>query len=302
MPKVSILMNAYNSEKYLQATFDSLRVQSYQDFEIIFIDNCSTDQTQKMAKSYGPQLKYFKTPQNMSLYAARKFGLPKISGKFFCVLDTDDLWHPQKLKFQVALCESKKLDFLFTNYSFILENYPLWKRFLLPFLHLKKNLELLGRGTGPRSFTSLIKNYDINLQTVMIRTSKIQDLNFNENLNLLGDFEFFLKLIKLHQITPFYTHHNLAQVRLHPGRLTQKLKDKWYDEITYLKDEVFAPHLNEQEQQAFNNLILIYEIQKLAHHKQNKEIRQKLKEMNIHSLDHTLFYLKNFLSGLMPKK
>ena len=99
MPKISILMNAYNAELYLEEAINSIYNQTFNDWEIIFIDNCSIDQTCKIAQSYDNRLKYFKTNENIPLGAARNFGLNFVSGKYLTFLDTDDVWEKKNLKY-----------------------------------------------------------------------------------------------------------------------------------------------------------------------------------------------------------
>ena len=91
MEKISVLMNCYNSESYLKKAIDSVYSQTYDNWEIIFIDNCSTDNSARIAKGYDKRLKYIKTKKNIPLGSARKFGI-KYCSNFVAILDTDDIW------------------------------------------------------------------------------------------------------------------------------------------------------------------------------------------------------------------
>ena len=105
-PLVSILMNCYNGEKYLKEAIDSVFSQTYKNWEIIFIDNCSTDKSAKIAKSYDKEkLKYYKTENNLQLGAARNWGMKFVNGDFLSFLDTDDVWLSEKLQFQLNIME-----------------------------------------------------------------------------------------------------------------------------------------------------------------------------------------------------
>ena len=79
-PLVSILMNCYNSEKWLKEAIDSVCAQTYQHWEIIFVDNCSTDSSATIAKSYDDRVKYYRTKSTTPLGAARIWCLQFASG------------------------------------------------------------------------------------------------------------------------------------------------------------------------------------------------------------------------------
>ena len=91
-PLVSVIMNCYNSDRYLREAIDSVFAQSYQNWEIIFFDNASTDQSAEIAKSYGPKLRYFRGESTVLLGAARNRAFEKAAGQYFAFLDCDDIW------------------------------------------------------------------------------------------------------------------------------------------------------------------------------------------------------------------
>ena len=95
----SVIINCKNSEKYLKEAVDSVLDQSYENFEIIIVDNNSKDSTSKIIKSLGDfRIKYFKLNNSLSLGEARNFGLKNSNGKFIGFLDSDDFWHCEKLE------------------------------------------------------------------------------------------------------------------------------------------------------------------------------------------------------------
>ena len=117
-PLVSIIMNCYNGEKYLKQSLNSVLSQSYKNWELIFWDNMSTDNSKKILKSFGnKRFKYFKAKKFTSLYQARKLAISKAKGKYICFLDTDDIWLKNKLKFQIELFKKdKNLGVIYSNY------------------------------------------------------------------------------------------------------------------------------------------------------------------------------------------
>ena len=90
---VSIIINCLNGEKYLLKTLQSVLNQKYQNFEVIFVDNCSTDNSAKIFKSIkDKRFKYYKTKKTINLYGARNFAAKRCKGEFVAFLDADDWW------------------------------------------------------------------------------------------------------------------------------------------------------------------------------------------------------------------
>ena len=107
-PLVSVIMNCYNGEKYLREAIDSVYAQTYQNWEIIFWDNASTDTSAEITNTYDSKLRYFKGEKTIPLGAARNKALSKCNGDYIAFLDVDDLWLPKKLEKQIIKMSSKK--------------------------------------------------------------------------------------------------------------------------------------------------------------------------------------------------
>ena len=112
---VSIIINCYNGEKYLEKTLNSIINQKYKNFEVIFIDNCSTDRSSNIFKKIkDKRFKYFKTKKKLKLYDGRNFALKKCNGDFITFIDTDDWWDKRLLSSRKQFfIQIKKLDFVF---------------------------------------------------------------------------------------------------------------------------------------------------------------------------------------------
>ena len=100
-PLVSIVMNCYNGEKFLREAINSIYDQTYQNWEIIFWDNASTDSSAEIALTYNDKLKYNISKSNTSLGRARALAVGEASGEYLAFLDCDDLWHGKKLERQI---------------------------------------------------------------------------------------------------------------------------------------------------------------------------------------------------------
>ena len=100
-PLVSIIINCYNGEAHLQDCIESLLLQTYKNWEIVFWDNQSNDKSKKIAQSYGPKVKYYYAENHTNLGKARALASEKAKGQYLSFLDADDLWDPTKLEKQI---------------------------------------------------------------------------------------------------------------------------------------------------------------------------------------------------------
>ena len=101
-PLVSIIVNCYNGEKYLQDAINSIYAQSYQNWEIIFWDNNSSDNSAEIALSCDRKLRYYKSQFTTPLGKARTQAVSKAKGEYLAFLDCDDLWHTKKIEKQIV--------------------------------------------------------------------------------------------------------------------------------------------------------------------------------------------------------
>lgn len=112
-PLISVIIPVYNTELYLAEAIESVLAQTYQPFEVIVVDDGSTDGSATIAKKYIPSIKYHFQP-NSGTAAARNKGIELAQGEFIAFLDADDLWVKEKLAWQIAAFESNpELDIVF---------------------------------------------------------------------------------------------------------------------------------------------------------------------------------------------
>ena len=92
-PLVSIIMNCYNGEKFLNESLNSIFSQSYENWELIFWDNISTDDSLNIVKKFSDKrIKHYQSDKFEKLYKARNLAIAKASGEYICFLDVDDIW------------------------------------------------------------------------------------------------------------------------------------------------------------------------------------------------------------------
>jgi glycosyltransferase involved in cell wall biosynthesis len=119
---VSILIPTYNTEKFIRATLQSVQDQSYSNWEMILVDDASTDQTVSIIEEFAKndnRIKFFKLEKNSGNGFARNIALEKASGKYIAYLDADDLWFPEKLEKQIGFLKTNNLNFTFSFYDSI---------------------------------------------------------------------------------------------------------------------------------------------------------------------------------------
>ncbi|MBD3287791.1 glycosyltransferase [candidate division KSB1 bacterium] len=116
---VSIIIPMYNSEKTLENTFETLIIQTYQDIEILLIDDGSTDRTAEIALSFAQKYSnvYYHHKENGGVASARNLGLKKAAGKLIALCDHDELWLPQKLEKQVPLFDDPETGLVYSGHN-----------------------------------------------------------------------------------------------------------------------------------------------------------------------------------------
>ncbi len=105
MPKVSVIIPTYNRLPMLKEAVDSVLSQDFEDFELIVVDDGSTDGTGEEIKKYGGRVRLFQSSENRGVSAARNKGILHARGKYVAFLDSDDLWVKGKLKIQVSFLD-----------------------------------------------------------------------------------------------------------------------------------------------------------------------------------------------------
>ena len=115
---VSIVMPSYNTAKYIAETVQSVLAQTYQNWELIIVDDCSTDDTDEVVKPFlsDSRIRYLKNEKNSGAAVSRNRALREAKGKWIAFLDSDDLWLPEKLEKQIAFMKENGYHFSYTDY------------------------------------------------------------------------------------------------------------------------------------------------------------------------------------------
>ena len=218
-PLVSVIVNCHNGQKYLLECVKSILNQTYKNFEIIFWDNYSTDQSYKIIKKIkDKRIRKFKVNKFSNLYKSRNLAISKSKGKYITFCDTDDLWAKNKLIDQIKLFKKNKdIKFIYSNY-FVLNE-------------IKKKKYIQFKNKLPEGFITqdLLNNYTIGILTIMFDKKIIKNRSFNPKLNIIGDFDLFINLstkFKFH-----YIQKPLAVYRIHKHNLSSDKLDIYINEL-----------------------------------------------------------------------
>ena len=230
-PLVSIVIPVYNGSNYLTAAIDSALAQTYQNIEIIVVNDGSNDQgaTENIANSYGDQIRYF-YKENGGVATALNLAIKKMQGEFFSWLSHDDVYYPDKIDTQIKFIEqhNRHKIILYSNFNFIDSE----GRYLNTF--------------KAKSFPAadfkykLIMYHPVNGCTVLIPKLLFSKIGlFNEALKSTQDTDMWYRLC---QVASFvHLDQILVKSRLHPDQDSQKKMKLHYQEcneffIKYLDD------------------------------------------------------------------
>lgn len=119
---VSIIMAAYNSERTIESAIQSVQAQSYSDWELLVINDCSKDSTLAIVSKLAdddPRIRLLNNDSNSGVSITRKKGMENANGVWIAVLDSDDMWAPDKLEKQINLAHRTGAELIFTGSAFI---------------------------------------------------------------------------------------------------------------------------------------------------------------------------------------
>ena len=227
-PLISIIMNCYNGEKYLQEALDSVINQTYKNWELIFWDNQSTDKSVNIIHSYNDnRIKYFYSKKHTLLYEARNLAIEKSQGGYLAFLDVDDYWDLTKLEKQILVfSKNPEVAIVYSNYSFKNEIKNTYKEF---------KIKKLPEGM---IVDKLLKKNFMGLLTVLLNRGLIdgQGEIFDSRLHIMGDYDMAIKISAKWKVACL--QQALATYRWHGGNesishkeLTIRELERWSKEM-----------------------------------------------------------------------
>jgi teichuronic acid biosynthesis glycosyltransferase TuaG len=209
--KVTIITPTYNAERFIEETIHSVQSQTYRNWELLVIDDCSNDNTRLLVSKISAQdnrVHLISLAKNEGAANARNKGLENVSGEYVAFLDADDIWLPKKLEEQVNFMRSNHHCFTYTSYEIIDANgNPTGK---------------IIDANGPTSvnyFDMLKKRATIGCSTVMIDWNKLSEYRM-PSIRTGQDYALWLKILKAGNFA-FCLHDTLTHYRIVPGSISR---------------------------------------------------------------------------------
>ncbi len=197
---VSIIMPSWNTEKFISESIQSVIDQTYPNWELIIVDDCSSDSTDKVVSSFNDErIKYFHNEKNSGAALTRNRALREAKGEWIAFLDSDDLWHPQKLDHQIQFMVKNGYHLSFTEYEKIDEQSQ----------SLNVNV------SGPKKVNKRkMYNYDYIGQLTMMYSAEQFGLIQIKDIKKNNDYAIRLQLYKKTGTCAYLLEENLAKYRV----------------------------------------------------------------------------------------
>ncbi len=152
---VSIIMPSYNTAQYISDSIKSIQAQTYTDWELIIVDDCSTDNSVAIINSFNePRIRLLQNAKNSGAAISRNYALREAKGKWIAFLDSDDVWVPEKLEKQIKFMTDNGYSFTFTDYRICLNGE--W----LPYINIGPNVVNKRRMYDYCYFSTITVMYD----------------------------------------------------------------------------------------------------------------------------------------------
>ncbi|MFY9530791.1 MAG: glycosyltransferase [Candidatus Acidiferrales bacterium] len=218
--QVSVLIPTFNYGRFLRESLGSVFSQTVTNFEIVVVDDGSTDETSEILRSVSdPRVKVFKIPHG-GIANARNRALREASGEFIAFLDADDRWRPDKLEKQLSILLSEPAvgavfsDFVrFTEKGLLANQFSFYRG--LPSVETRPSSDGRGRVILGDAFCELVslEQWPVGLQAMLLRRSVLSGLEFPQNLPICEDVYFVMRLYGRAQVA--YIPEILTEVRRH---------------------------------------------------------------------------------------
>ena len=224
MDLISIITPSYNSEKFISQTIESVLSQTYQNWEMIIVDDKSPDNSNIIIEKYIKQdkrIKLIKLNQNSGPAVARNLAIKEAKGRYIAFLDADDVWYPDKLEKQIAFMKENNLVFTYSAYELIDENNNSIGKFVPPSFI---------------TYESMLKTCSVGCLTAIYDTKKLGKI-FMPIIDKRQDYGLWLKILKKIKVTKGL-NETLAKYRIRKNSVSSnKLKAAKYQWKIYREIE-----------------------------------------------------------------
>ncbi|MEW6530059.1 MAG: glycosyltransferase [Thermodesulfobacteriota bacterium] len=228
-PLVSVTICCYNSEEYIAATLQSVLNQTFDNFEIVVVNDGSTDRTEQIVKSFSDARIQYHLQENSGVGATRNRAVDLSRGKYVAFLDHDDLWEPTKLEKQIPLLETQpEVGLVYSDCYYI---NPHGERFATYFAY---------QGVEPcrgDALLALVKyGCFMQLPSVIVRKEALVEVGkFDPRYNIVEDYDTWMKIAARHAVD--YVGEPLCSYRVHSANTSRIQQERGYQEVLNLVTE-----------------------------------------------------------------
>ena len=285
---VSVVLPVYNSEKYLKECLDSIIYQTYQNIEIIVVDDGSTDSSSDILKEYSDNV-IILSQNNSGLASALNFGISKMKGYWFKWFSPDDVMYPYTIEILVDAAKKHSDTIVYSNWEIINENGNKLREFYESDYNALSNFEYNVR---------LLDGQQINVNTTLIPSFLFKKCNIRELDDPVAiDYDFFLCSALINDVKFHLIQKPLVKYRIHTEQLSHKNISKTLDYISKIKNEILQ-HLDESSRNRY--------ISELGQYQKSKPTKIKTMEFGMKLLSSTpswasdrilTFYLNKIRQG-----
>ena len=241
---ISIIIPAYNHQDFIGAAIESVLQQSYKNFELIIIDDHSSDQTTKVITQYNdPRLKFSEHSANLGASDTINEGIQRACGDFVTILNSDDIFLPNRLERLLEIAELESAEFIATDVELIDKNGSVIRDKNHWWIEWVDGLRSLYSSSGDIVQALLAGNFFISTSNFFIKREVFSRIGLFNNYRYTADYEFILRYLADNQHRIFYLfNEKLLQYRLHdhntirespiaPNRETFQILSRWFPEL-----------------------------------------------------------------------
>ncbi|HZS05709.1 MAG TPA: glycosyltransferase family 2 protein [Blastocatellia bacterium] len=242
-PKVSVIIPAYNVAPYITEALDSVAAQGFTDYEVIVINDGSTDELERVLEPYRAMITYVRQ-ENRGLSGARNAGLRLARGQYVALLDADDIWMPDYLEKMVALVEAESADVVYPNA--VLFGMPQWEGKLFQDVY---------PSSAPVTLEKLLLQQCVIFISALFRRDLVNEIGlFDETLRRGEDFDLWVRMA-LRRGRFAFTTAPLVKYRKRVGSLSGDVEQMVRSTIYVCEKLLMDPRTSEQERRAAENLL-----------------------------------------------
>tara|TARA_B100000767_G_scaffold251948_1_gene255348 strand:- start:6280 stop:7215 length:936 start_codon:yes stop_codon:yes gene_type:complete len=266
-PLVSFVVNCYNGEKYLNDCLLSILKQTYKNWELIFWDNSSEDNSKDIFLSYDDsRFKYFSSSKNVNLGQAREWAVNNCSGEYIAFLDVDDEWIPEKTEIQVR--EMLKDNYVLSYGGMVwIED------------ETKKTKVIYPKYESGYLFSENMFQFDINMATSMIKRSSLLEKEINFDKKIVASEEYCLYMQLIYKEKVCVINEPIAKYLVRQNSLTNQSIRYWTDERIYTLNKILEkyPESSAEFPKEFNEAFARAEYYKLRYNLEQNNIDEAKK-------------------------